>query len=235
MIDVQIVRDNPELVKEKVKQKGYSVDIDKFLNLDSDRKELLLKVEDLRKQRNEIAAKMKGGKPEQILIDQGKEIKIQLAEQERYLAETESEWKKILKRIPNIPLEDVPIGASEDENVIDKKWGDIPAFEFTIKNHWQIAQQKGWIDKERASKVVGSRFAYIKGNLVRLQFAIINYVFDVLSDKEIISKLIQDNNLNIDSTIFEPILPPVMIRGAIYDQMDRLEPKIGRASCRERV
>ena len=142
MIDVQLVRDNPELVKEKIKQKGYSVDIDKFLSLDTDRRELLLRVESLRQQRNETASQMKGGKPEQDLIDKGKEIKIQLAEQEQYLEETEEQWLQLLKKIPNMPLDTVPVGASEDENVEDKTWGEKPHFEFKPKNHWKLLKQK---------------------------------------------------------------------------------------------
>ena len=228
MIDVQIVRDNPELVKEKTKQKGYEVDIDKFLELDNDRKELLAKVENLRQRRNEIAALMKGGRPEQALIEQGKEVKIQLSEQEQYLTKTENEWLNLLKKIPNIPLDFVPVGASENDNLVDKTWGEKPEFNFNIKNHWQISQEKDWIDKERAAKVAGSRFAYIKGNLALLQFAIINFVFDTLANSEVIKKIAQENNLNISDKPFTPILPPVMIKGSVYDQMDRLEPREDR-------
>jgi seryl-tRNA synthetase len=228
MIDVQIVRDNPELVKEKTKQKGYEVDIDKFLELDNDRKELLAKVENLRQRRNEIAALMKGGRPEQALIEQGKEVKIQLSEQEQYLTKTENEWLNLLKKIPNIPLDFVPVGASENDNLVDKTWGEKPEFNFNIKNHWQISQEKDWIDKERAAKVAGSRFAYIKGNLTLLQFAIINFVFDTLANSEVIKKIAQENNLNISDKPFTPILPPVMIKGSVYDQMDRLEPREDR-------
>jgi seryl-tRNA synthetase len=224
MIDVQLVRDNPELVKEKIKQKGYSVDIDKFLSLDTDRRELLLRVESLRQQRNETASQMKGGKPEQDLIDKGKEIKIQLAEQEQYLEETEEQWLQLLKKIPNMPLDTVPVGASEDENVEDKTWGEKPHFEFKPKNHWEIAQAKDWIDKERAAKVSGSRFAYIKGSLALMQFAIINFVLETLTNENIISSIVEENGLAISKKVFTPILPPVMIRGSIYDQMDRLEP-----------
>ncbi len=230
MIDIQFVRDNPELVKEKSKQKGYDVNIDELLKLDSDRKELLGRVESLRQKRNEISAQMKGGKPEESLINEGKEIKIQLSTQEEYLRATEENWRNALKKIPNLPLEEVPVGTSEDENVIDKTWGEKTSFDFEVKDHWQIAQAKDWIDKERASKVSGSRFAYLKGSLVRLQFAIVNYVFDVLADENIIGKLVAENSLNITKKPFNPILPPVMIRGSIYDQMDRLEPKEDRYS-----
>ena len=228
MIDIQIVRDDPELVKKIVQQKGYKVDIDKLLQLDNDRKELLVRVEALRQKRNEVAAKMKNGRPDQALIDEGKELKVQLAEQEKYLKETETERFYLLKDIPNLPLEDVPVGTSEADNVVDKTWGEKPRLDFEVKNHWQIAEAHDWIDKERAAKVTGSRFAYIKGELVRLQFAIINYVFDVLGNEQLLTEIIAENNLDIEPKSFTPILPPVMIRGEIYDQMDRLEPQEDR-------
>lgn len=158
MIDIQIVRGDPELVKKIVQQKGYKVDIDKLLQLDNDRKELLLRVEALRQKRNEVATKMKNGRPDQALIDEGKELKVQLAEQEKYLKETETERFYLLKDIPNLPLEDVPVGTSEADNVVDKTWGEKPRLDFEVKNHWQIAEAHDWIDKERAAKVTGSRF-----------------------------------------------------------------------------
>jgi len=216
MIDIQFVRDNPELVKEKSKQKGYDVNIDELLSLDTDRKELLGRVELLRQRRNEISSQMKGGKPDESLINEGKELKVQLATQEEYLRSTEEKWLNLHKKIPNMPLGEVPVGISEEENVIDKTWGEKPVFDFEAKNHWQIAQFKGWIDKERASKVSGSRFAYIKGNLVRLQFAIVNYVFDILSDAELINKLANENSLNLSIKAFTPILPIVFSRKMIY-------------------
>ncbi len=179
MIDVQIVRDNPELVKEKVKQKGYSVDIDKFLNLDSDRKELLLKVEDLRKQRNEIAAKMKGGKPEQSLIDQGKEIKIQLAEQEQYLEKTEIEWKALLESIPNLHFDDVPVGG-EDAFVEIESTGIV---EGSAEDHLSFALNKNWIDFDRGAKVAGAKFYFLKGDLALLEMALTQFVTNLVVSK----------------------------------------------------
>ena len=136
MVDIQFVRENPELVKQKSAEKGYAVDIDALLVLDDERKVLLGQVESLRQRRNEIAASMKGGKPEQALIDEGKQVKVELAEREALLTETEANWLSLLKKVPNMPLEDVPVGPSEDENVVAKEWGDKFVFEFEIQNHW---------------------------------------------------------------------------------------------------
>lgn len=228
MIDIQLVRDTPGLVAQKSKQKGYEVDIAKLLELDKERKQLLTVAEDLRQKRNENAGKMKGGKPEQSLIDEGKQIKTKLAERETYLAEVETEFISLLKQVPNLPEGDVPVGASEDENVEVKTWGDKPQFDFEPKNHWEIGEAKGWIDKQRAAKVTGARFAYLKGDLVLLQFAIVQFVFDNLTNSSVIQALIDDNGLDLAAKTFTPILPPVMIREDIYDQMDRLEPREDR-------
>ena len=94
MIDIQIVRDNPEYVKEKARQKGYDIDVEKLISLDTARRELLQTVESLRQRRNEIAEKMKqsGGKPDEASIEEGKQIKLELAERESYLEQTEAEW-----------------------------------------------------------------------------------------------------------------------------------------------
>lgn len=228
MVDIQFVRDNPELVKVKSQQKGYNVDIDALLALDDERKILLGQVELLRQRRNEISGKMKGGKPEQALIEEGQQLKVELAHREELLNLAEADWLRLLKQIPNMPLDDVPLGASEDENIVAKEWGTKPSFDFAPKNHWELAEARGLIDKERAAKVTGSRFAYIKGGLVQLQFAIIQYVLDTLSNEQVIQQIINDNNLDLKPTAFTPILPPVMIRESMYDQMDRLEPKEDR-------
>ncbi len=229
MVDIQFIRSNPELVKEKTKQKGYNVDIDELLRLDSERLDLLQQVELLRQQRNENALAIKtAGKPEQALIDTGKQIKVELTHREALLTAATEEWHALHKKVPNMPLSDVPLGTSEDDNVVAKEWGEKTVFEFTPKSHAEIANQKDWLDKERAAKVTGSRFAYLKGDAVRLQFALINYVFDTLANSERIAQLISENNLDIPATTFVPVLPPVMIREDVYDRMDRLEPREDR-------
>lgn len=229
MVDIQFIRENPELVKEKTKQKGYDVDIDELLRLDIERLELMQQVESLRQQRNENAANSKAaGKPNDELINVGKQIKIELSHREALLAETIEAWHVLHKKVPNMPLADVPIGASEADNGISKEWGDKPQFDFIPKSHVQIASNKGWIDKERAAKVTGSRFAYLKGDIVKLQFALINYVFSVLTDEAQIQKIIQQNSLSLKPSAFIPVLPPVLIREDIYDRMDRLEPRDDR-------
>ena len=231
MLDIRFIRDNAEAVQENATRKNYSVDIAKLLKLDDQRRELSSRADELRERRNANAAKMKGasGKPDQAIIDEGKAIKIELAELEESLGLVEQDALALQKKVPNMAAADVPAGASEDENVVTKVVGEPTKFSFTPRNHYEIAEQRDWIDKERAAKVAGSRFAYIKGDLVKLQFAIVQFVINSLSDSETIEKIAKGANLEgISVKPFTPILPPLMIRTELYDAMDRLEPRDDR-------
>ncbi|HYG84172.1 MAG TPA: serine--tRNA ligase [Verrucomicrobiae bacterium] len=228
MLDIRYVRDNPERVKQFSVQKGYEVDIDAVLGLDAERREIQQKADELRAKRNDIASKMKKGKPEQKIIDEGRVLKTTLAEVEERFRVIDEEFLVALKRIPNLPLDDVPVGASEEENVVVKTVGRPPEFGFTAKNHAEIAAQNGWLDKERAAKVAGSRFAYLKGDLVKLQFALIQFITDKLSDQAFVDDVIKETGLPVSNKPFVPILPPLMLRTELYDAMDRLEPRDDR-------
>lgn len=228
MLDIRFIRENAERVQTAAQQKGYEVSIQRLLELDDERRSLQQQVDQLRERRNANAAKMQGGKPEQAMIDEGKQIKVGLAEREGYLTNTEQEFTELLKKVPNMPLEDVPVGTSEDENVETKVVGDLPQFDFEVKNHAELAEAKGWLDKERAAKVAGSRFAYLMGDMVKLEMAIVSWVMNTLSDQSVIEKIAADAGLEINTKPFLPVLPPLMIRTEPYDQMDRLEPRDDR-------
>lgn len=223
MIDIQFVRDNPSVVKEKSKQKGMEVDVDRLLQLDSERRELMGQIERLRQRRNEISESMKGGKPANELIEEGRQIKIQLAEREGYLSETEQQWLDLLKKVPNMPVDDVPVGATEEDNVVVKTWGEKPHFDFEVKNHAEIAEAKGWLDKERGAKVAGSRFVYLKGDLVMLEYALWNFGLSVLTDEKILQQIIADNSLEVSSKTFIPVIPPAVAKTEVYQATGRLD------------
>ena len=228
MLDIRFIRENSEKVQQAAQSKGYNVSIAELLKLDDERRSLQQQVDELREKRNMNAAKMKNGKPEQSSIDEGKQIKIELAEREGYLTNTDAKFAELLKRVPNMPWNDVPFGASEDENVEVKVVGEKPQFDFTPKNHYEIAEAKGWLDKERAAKVAGARFAYVMGDLVKLQLAIEHFVIDTLTDETVLKKITDEAKLNVSTRPFVPVLPPLMIRTESYDQMDRLEPRDDR-------
>ncbi len=228
MLDIQFVRDNAELVKEKSRQKNIEVDIDQLLGFDNKRREILQQVEDLRRQRNELAEAAKGEKPNEEQLIKGREIKDRLGTLEHQLNSIDQEFTALLKTVPNMPLDDVPIGASEEENIVTKEVGEKTKFDFEPKTHWQLAEAKDLIDKERASKVAGARFAYLKGDLVRMHWALLQFALDRIMDESFLKKLIEENNLNLSSKPFTPVLPPLMIRTDVYDAMDRLEPRDDR-------
>lgn len=228
MLDIQYIRDNPDLVKEKSKQKGYQVDVGTLLQLDGKRRDLVRDIEKLRGERNTLADQLKKGKPSEEDIKKGRDLKEKVAKLEKELEPVNKEFAKAHKGVPNMPLEDVPLGASEDENKVAKEWGTKKEFDFKPRTHWEIAEARGLIDKERAAKVAGSRFAYIKGGLAELQFALLQFVFKTLTDEVLLEKIIKENNLNITAKAFIPILPPAMVKTEVFDAMDRLEPRDDR-------
>ncbi len=228
MLDIRFIRYNAELVQTNARNKGYDVDISNLLKLDSKRRDLLNKADVLRAKRNDIVSQTKSGKPSDELIAEGKAIKEELVGAEGNLKAVDSEYITILKQVPNMAMSDVPLGKNEDDNVVVKTIGDISKFDFTPRNHAEIANTRGWIDKTRAAKVAGSRFAYIMGDLVKLQFAIIQFVIETLSDEAIIAKIAKGAGLEVNTKPFIPVLPPYMIRTEMYDAMDRLEPRDDR-------
>ena len=225
MLDIQYIRENHKKVKQAASNKNVSVDIDELLTLDQKRRELLQEIEKLRKARNETAAQMKNGIPAPELIAEGRRIKQALTELETVLGPIDDSFMELLKQVPNMPLDYVPVGATEDDNVVEKTVGGKPQFDFKPKNHWEIAQAKGWLDKERAAKISGSRFAYLKGDLVLLQFAIVRYVMDQLSSEEVITKIVTDNKLSVPTSPFQPVIPPAAMKTEPYEATGRLKPK----------
>ena len=229
MLDINYIRANRQKVEDAIKNKGYEIDLAEILDLDDERKSLSQKIDNLRQERNQISAQMKNGKPNKALIEQGKKLKKELSELEPKLSEVEKEYISKLKTVPNVPEDDVPIGLSEDENQVAEVVGKPREFDFAPKNHYEIGQERDWIDKERASKVTGARFAYIKGDMVKLQMAIVNFVMDSLSDERVIKEIVEKNGLDgVSTKPFTLVLPPLMLRTEIYDAMDRLEPSEDR-------
>lgn len=224
MLDIQFIRENPETVAKKAEEKGYQVDIQELLQLDEKRRFLRAQIEEKQRQRNEHAAQFKQtrGTTSQENVEKGKALKAELADLEEQFSGVDDRYSELLRAVPNMPLEDVPSGATEEENVVAKTVGEPPKFDFEPKHHWQLAEPLDLIDKERAAKIAGSRFAYLKGDLVRLQFAIVNYVMQTLGDETVIEALVRENNLNVSTKPFTPILPPALLRTEPYVASARL-------------
>lgn len=180
MLDIRYIRQHPEKVQQAAKDKGYDVSISELLELDNQRRELQGGVDELRKKRNDNAAKMKGGKPEQSLIDEGKQIKIELAEHESYLTNAEKEFTDMLWQVPNIIFDDVPLGGEEDSVEI-KQWGEKKTGAI---DHLDFAIKRDWVDFERGAKVAGAKFYYLKGDLALLENAITQFALSKLQEKD---------------------------------------------------
>src|SRR3989344_5277282 len=218
MLDIKFIRQNTEIVRDAVKNKNVDLDLDKLLAADERRRHVMQEFEQLKAEQNR---KSKGPQSKESIEElRGLKEKIKLLEKE--LEVVEGEFNNLMLQVPNIPSEDTPVGTNESQNKVVKEVGKVPVFDFQPRSHWEMALELGLIDKERAAKVAGARFAYIKGALARMQFAIIQFTIDQLSDKKVIKKIASKNKLEVSDKPFVLILPPAMIRTEIYKATARL-------------
>jgi seryl-tRNA synthetase len=224
MLDIKFIREHKDLVKEAVTKKKSSVDIDALIALDDKRLELLKKVETLRAQQNTVSSQVAQTNDPALresLIHDMKSVKDQMKQDEDVLKEIMQEWQGAMLKIPNIFSADTPIGSDDSENIVLRSWGEKPQFSFIPKDHSELGEALGILDTETAGKVAGSRFAYLKGDLVLLQFALVQLVFTLLTDEEFLKKIIAEKGLSLSAKPFVPILPPVFIRPLVQVKMAR--------------
>ncbi len=218
MLDIQFIIENKEVVKKSIKDRNMKdVDIDNLEMLYKKRIELIKDIDEINRKRK-IAANNRNA-------EEGKRLKEELPEKEEELVKTNKELTELLSVIPNIVSPDMPIGKYESVNKIIRKVGEPRNFSFTPKPNWELGEDLDIIDAQRAAKVTGSRFSYIKGDLVKVQFAILQHVLEKVTDPTFISEIIDKNNLQIKKTPFVPIIPPIMIKPEALNAMGRLEPK----------
>ena len=180
MLDIRYIRENADRVQESAKNKGYNdVSIARLLDTDEQRRQLQQQVDELRTRRNEIAGQMKGGKPAPELVEKGRSLKGKLAELESELHDVDADFQAQMDAVPNVTLEDVPLGGEEDSVEI-KTWGDKRQ---SASDHLDFAAGRGWLDFERGAKVAGAKFYYIKGDLMLLENAIYQYALNLLISK----------------------------------------------------
>ena len=197
MLDVNFIRENSKKVEAGAHNKGFDIDVDRILKLDKQHRELLQAVEGLRARKNQISSEIpklneseRGAK-----LKEAEQIKIELKEKEDDLNKISSELNILLLSIPNIPFDDVPVGKDESGNKVLRLEGKITEFKFASKDYMELASQHDLIDIERASKLSGTRFGYLKNEAVQLEFALVNFAMDVLKKEG-----------------FKPMVPPVMIK-----------------------
>ena len=181
MIDIKLVRENSNLVKKNAKNRGYNIDTEKIIKLDNDWRKIKFKEDSLRKQRNTISKKInelkKSGKNSKKEILEAKKIPGQIEKLQSKRKKLEQEIFNLMAVIPNFQDKSVPIG-SEEKNKEVAKWGKIPKFGFPIKGHDELLENLGLLDMKRAAKISGSGFYLFKGDLARLERALINFMLD---------------------------------------------------------
>jgi seryl-tRNA synthetase len=183
MLDIHIIRGNPDLVEAGLTKRGQTVALDAFRSLDGKRRALVTEVEGLKRHRNEsskrIGEVMKSGGDAGPLRNEMKALGEKVAALERDRADVEAELDEFLKRLPNLPHESVPAGSTADDNVVARTWGTPRTFDFAPQAHWDLGAQLGILDFERAARMTGARFALLSGDGARLERALINFMLDL--------------------------------------------------------
>jgi seryl-tRNA synthetase len=228
MLDIKFIRDNKEIVVSGARKKRVEIDIEKLVALDDERLKILKEVEELRgevnKVSNDIGRNQEAGLKIQ-LIEEMRVVKEEIKKKEEALKITMEEWQKMMLEIPNIPSPDTPEGPDESGNIVIRTIGEKPTFDFKPKEHYEIGEKLGIIDNATAAEISGARFTYLKGDLVLMQFALANFLFEILTNEETLKKIAQEKNININPKPFVPVIPPFMVKPNIYLKMGRLEPK----------
>ncbi|MBV7509606.1 serine--tRNA ligase [Bacillus sp. sid0103] len=203
MLDIKVLRANFVEVKEKLQNRGEDLSaLDQFEELDQRRRELIVETEKLKSRRNEVSQQVAALKREKQdadhLIKEMREVGDQIKTIDDELRVVEESLELLMLSIPNIPHESVPVGETEDDNIEIRQWGKVREFEFEAKPHWDIADQLGVLDFERAGKVTGSRFVFYKGLGARLERALMSFMLD----------------LHVDEHGYTEILPPYLVNRA---------------------
>ena len=199
MLDVKMVRANPDQVREALRRRGEATaPLDEFIAVEEERRRLTTEVESMRSERKRaseaIGARKKAGQDASAEMAATRELGERIKAREAELAVSEARLHELLLALPNIPLADVPEGG-EDDSVVLREVGERPAFDFAVRDHVDLGVALDVIDIERAAKVSGSRFAYLKGDLVLLELALVRYGLDAVMAHG-----------------FRPVLPPVLVR-----------------------
>ena len=196
MLDIKLIREQPEKIKQGISKKGADISlVDKVLELDKKKRDLLQEIEKVRAKKNTAEKKITGEKNKEGIMKVLKDVKIFLSGKEKELEQVEKEYKQTMSLIPNPPLDYVPEAKDERGNVVIRQVGKKPKFNFTPQDYFSLGEKLDIIDTKRASKISGSRFGILKGGAAILEIALIKFVFDKLTKKG-----------------FVPIIPPVLIK-----------------------
>ena len=187
MLDPKLIKEKPQVIQDMLKARAVEFDLEGLIESDQKRREFIIKTDELRKKKNQVALtiseKKKAGEDISGILEEMKKVSEELTKLELEQNNVEKKYLKLASSIPNLIHESVPIGKDDESNKEIKKWGDIPEFDFKIKDHIDISEDLDLVDLERAAKVAGARFYYLKNDLVRLNQALINFGLDFLREK----------------------------------------------------
>ena len=188
MLDPKIIKENPQIIRDMLKARNVDFDLDGLIKSDQKRRELIIKTDELRKKKNQvgiqISQKKKAGENTTQILSEMLQVSDELAKLESEQESIENTYSRLALTIPNLVDESVPVGVDENANKEIRKWGTIPSFDFKINDHIDISENLDLVDLERAAKVAGARFYYLKNDLVRLNQSLIHYGLDFLAKKE---------------------------------------------------
>jgi seryl-tRNA synthetase len=183
MLDIKFIRQNMDFVRRKMEERGQSVYLNRFTELDTKRREFLQEVESLRNERNAaskiIGEKKKAKEDASELMSGMSLVSARIKELEESLKQTEEELSDVLLTIPNVPHESVPYGVCSEDNAVMRYWGEKPKFDFTPRPHWEIGEDLGILDFNRGAKITGARFTLYRGMGAMLERALINFMVDL--------------------------------------------------------
>jgi len=186
MLDIKMIRENPESIRKMLKDRDVQFDLDLLLELDKKRREMIISTDNLRKKKNEMSVKIsetkKMGNEATPIIQEMQVVSKELTNLEEVQNKTESEYSKLALTIPNVLHESIPCG-DDSANKEIRKWGTIPQFDFEVKDHIDISENLNLLELERAAKTAGARFYYLKDDLVKLNQSLIQFGLDFLSEK----------------------------------------------------
>ena len=218
MIDIQTIRDNPEKIKKAFSAKNFdSSVVEKVLDLDEKRRKLMVEIQGLQADRNKFAKTRD--------VEGGKRTKDELKAKEPQLEKIEREFVEVMKSLPNPAADDVKVGKDESENEVIRRWGEPKKFGFEPKDHVEIGERLGIINIEKAGKITGTRFGYLMGDAVLMEYALVQFAFETLTNESVLKKIADGIEKDYNPKAFIPVVPPVMIKPEVYDRMGRLYPK----------
>jgi seryl-tRNA synthetase len=178
MLDLKFIRENTDRVREAVASRQDTAPLDEILELDTERRQKILELEDLRRTRKEAARERK---TDNESAEEGRDLRTAIKGLEETVRSLEEQLEELLLQVPNIPHPSVPIGTSESDNIVVRSWGELPTFDFQPTPHWKLGESLDIIDFDRGVKLSGSRFYVLKGLGARLQRALISFMLDLHS------------------------------------------------------